>query len=218
MKFFLDTAHLPSLENAVKTGLIDGVTTNPTHLSKEGNAPELVKKIATLLYPRDVSVEVTEETPEAVFNQALAIAALSTNIVVKIPCKTPYLSVIDHLVSEGIPLNITLLFSSVQGLCMAKLGVEYISPFIGRLEDSDGDGIELIRDLKQLMVQYGFNTKILAASIRSVRHVHEVAQAGADYVTLPVGVFEKLLEHPLTDKGIEIFKEDWKKLGLSKFP
>lgn len=219
MKFFLDTAHYEALEQAVKSGLVDGVTTNPTHLSKEkGSATDLVKKIATLLYPRPVSVEVTEKDPQAIYNQAHALAALAPNLVIKIPCHPDYLSIINTLVHDGIALNITLLFSAIQGLAMMKLQVKYISPFIGRLEDSDSNGIHLIKDLKTLQHIYGFKTEILAASLRSVRHVHEAALAGADCATLPVTILNEMLHHPLTDKGIEIFDRDWQTLGIKKFP
>ncbi len=219
MKFFLDTAHYQALQDAKGSGLLDGVTTNPTHLSKEGgNVTELVKKIATLVYPGDVSVEVTEKAPKAVYTQAKEIAALAPNIVVKIPCHTDYVSVIRALVKEGIPLNITLLFSVPQGLCMAKLHVKYISPFIGRLDDIDSDGIQLIKDLRQVLTTYSYETEILAASLRSVRHLHDSALAGADCATLPVNLFQKILEHPLTDKGIALFDHDWQTLGIKKFP
>ncbi len=218
MKFFLDTANLEALTKAKKTGLINGVTTNPTHLSREGESTSLVKKIATLLPKCDISVEVTEKTPEAVYNQAKEIANLAPNIVVKIPCHKDYVPVIHTLVQEGIPLNITLLFSVVQGLCMAKLQVKYISPFIGRLDDIDADGMQLIRDLREVLDNYDYKTELLAASLRSIPHLHEVALAGADIATLPVKLYDKMLDHPLTDKGMKLFDEDWQKLGIKKFP
>ena len=219
MKFFLDTASYSALEKAKKTGLIDGVTTNPTHLSREDESTiVLVKKIAALMYPCDVSVEITEKAPEAVYNQAKEIADLAPNIVVKIPCHKDYLPAIDTLVQEGIPINITLLFSAVQGLCMAKLNVKYISPFIGRLDDIDVDGMQLVRDLQEILSEYNYETKVLAASLRNILHLHDAALAGADIATLPVKLFEQLLDHPLTDKGMRLFDEDWQKLGISKFP
>lgn len=218
MKFFLDTANLEALTKAKKTGLINGVTTNPTHLSREGEGTHLVKQIATLLPDCDISVEVTEKSPEAVYNQAKEIAQLAPNIVVKIPCSKDYVPVIHTLVQEGIPLNITLLFSVVQGLCMAKLQVKYISPFVGRLDDIDADGIQLIRDLREVLDTYDYKTELLAASLRSIPHIRDSALAGADIATLPVKLFEKMLDHPLTDKGIKLFDEDWQKLGIKKFP
>ncbi len=218
MKFFLDTAHYQVLVDAKKTGLIDGVTTNPSHLSKEGKGTQLVTQIAQLLPHCDISVEVTEKTPEAVYNQAKEIAQLAPNIVVKIPCSKPYVPVIHALVQEGIPINVTLVFSVVQGLCMAKLHVKYISPFIGRLDDIDSNGMELIRDLRVVLDTYQYPTQLLAASIRNIPQVHEAALAGADIATLPVEIYEKLLEHPLTDKGMKLFDEDWEKLGIKTFP
>jgi transaldolase len=218
MKFFLDTANFEALNKAKKTGLIQGVTTNPTHLSKEGEGVELVKKIAALLPNCDISVEVTEKTPEAIYNQAKEIANLAPNIVVKIPCYNEYVPVIHTLVQEGIPLNITLLFSVVQGLCMAKLQVKYISPFIGRLDDIDTDGMQLVQDLRTILDTYCFKTQILAASLRSIPDIHQAALAGADIATLPVTIYENMLDHPLTDKGMKLFDQDWQKLGIKKFP
>jgi transaldolase len=218
MKFFLDTAHYESIENALKTGLVDGVTTNPTLLSKEGNDPtELVKKIAAL--PLDaVSVEVTEHEPEKIYKQAHRIADLGSNIVVKVPCAPQYLSVINKLSSEGVPLNITLVFSMLQGLCMARLGVKYVSPFIGRLDDIDSQGIQVLYDLKEIFSTYEFKTKILAASIRTVSHIHAAALAGVDCATVPLTLFELLTAHPLSEKGIALFERDWQKLPISEFP
>ena len=219
MKLFLDTAHVDDILRVKKTGLLDGITTNPTHLSKESkNTTALVKEIATLMYPHDVSVEVTENNPETAYRQAYEISSLAPNIVVKIPCHTSYLTIINRLAQEGIPLNITLLFSAAQGLCMAKLGVKYISPFVGRLEDTDSDGIGLLKDLKNILCAYDFKTQILAASLRSVSHVHQAALSGADVATIPVKIFDQLLEHPLTDAGMHLFAKDWKKLDIKKFP
>lgn len=223
MHIFLDTADLASIEQAIKTGLISGITTNPTLLSKVGcnNSTEMVKllkKICEILDPFDVSIEVTEQEPQAVYEQAKRIADIAPNVVVKIPCSNAYLEVIDKLVQDGIAINITLIFSFVQGLLMCKLGVKYISPFIGRLDDIDTNGLELIEDLKTGIDNYGFETAILAASMRNIRHVHQVALLGADIATIPVDLFEQLLEHPLTANGIKKFESDWKKLGITQFP
>ncbi len=219
MKLFLDTAHVASIEEACLTGLIDGVTTNPTHLSKEGNSPkEVIKAICTLLPEGDISVEVTQTEPEAVYEQAHAIAKIASNVIVKVPCCKLYYPIIRRLVNDDIPVNVTLVFSALQGLMMCKLGVRYISPFVGRLDDIDVDGIAVIHELRGLIDQYGFDTEILAASLRSVRHVHDVAMAGADVATIPMEVFKKMMEHPLTDRGMELFARDWKSLGISQFP
>ena len=219
MKIFLDTAHVDTIKQWSTTGLIDGVTTNPTHLSKEGGDPKkIIREICELLPQGDISVQVTEKSPEAVYQQAKVIAKLAPNIVVKVPCSQEFYPVIKKLVEEGVKINITLLFSLVQGLFMGKLGVLYISPFIGRLEDTDADGIALITDLRQMIDQYGFKTQILAASIRSERHLHDVILAGADAATLPVAVLEKASVHPLTDQGRKLFDADWAKLGIRQFP
>lgn len=219
MKIFLDTAHFLSIEKGHETGLIDGVTTNPTHLSKEsGDIVMLLKKICKLMEPDDVSIEITENEPAAVYKQAREIAALASNVIVKIPCALEFTPVIKQLVKEGVAINITLLFSVNQGLLMSKLGVKYISPFIGRLDDIDAEGITVIQDLKKVFENYYCSTQILAASLRSTIHVTEVALAGADVATIPVPLFESLLNHPLTDRGRKLFDNDWKKLGIKKFP
>ena len=219
MEIFLDTAQVASLKEARLTGLISGVTTNPTLLSKAGgDIGKTVQEICTIMHPFDVSIEVTEKDPEAVYKQAHQIASLAPNVVVKIPCVMMYTPIIQRLVEEGITINITLVFSLVQGLLMAKLGVKYVSPFVGRLDDIDTDGLQLIDELRQVYDIYRFDSKILAASIRSVSHIHHVALAGADVVTIPEKLFFSLLEHPLTEQGIARFDSDWKKLDIKKFP
>lgn len=219
MKIFLDTAHLEDIKKWASTGLIDGVTTNPTHLSNEGNNPKKhIIAISTFLSEGEISVEVTEQDPDAVYKQAKDIAALAPNIVVKIPCHKDYYAVIKRLVQEGVPLNITLVFTLVQGLMMCKLGVRYISPFVGRLDDVGDDGIQLLRDLRAMINEYGYDTAILAASLRNVGHVQGAILAGADVATVSLALFEKMIEHPLTDQGMKIFDADWKKLGIQQFP
>ncbi len=219
MKIFLDTAHLESIEKAKETGLVEGITTNPTHLSKEGGESlVLLKKICRIVYPADVSIEITQKEASAVYNQAHEIYAIAPNVVVKIPCVMNYASLIQKLVLDGVAVNITLVFSANQGFLMSKLGVKYISPFIGRLDDIDADGINLIFDLKRMLTNYNLPTQILAASLRSPLHFHAAALSGADTATVPVHLFESLLNHPLTDQGIELFDRDWKKLGITKFP
>jgi transaldolase len=219
MKIFLDTANTESIQKWAQTGLIDGVTTNPTHLSKEGNNPvEQVLAICDILPDGSISVEVTETEPEQVYLQARKLASLCDNIVVKVPCHAHYYTVIKKLIAEGIPLNITLVFSLSQGLMMAKLGAQYISPFVGRLDDIETDGIELIQHLRHIIDWYDFETEILAASIRDVAHFEQAMLAGADIATVPVEVFEKSLAHQLTDKGMAQFLADWKKLNVNRFP
>lgn len=219
MKLFLDTADYKEIERWLQTGMVDGVTTNPTHLAREGGDPtEKVREICALLDDRDVSVEVTESDPEKVYEQACEIAQLADNVVVKVPCHRDYYGVIERLVAQGIGVNVTLVFSLVQGMMMCKLGVKYISPFIGRLEDNDMNGVELLYDLRDMVDEYQYTTSILAASIRTVDHVHDAIKSGADVATLPASIMEKMTEHVLTDKGMKKFLDDWNKLGVTNFP
>lgn len=219
MKFFLDTADLQSIQKWSATGIIAGVTTNPTHLANAGGEPvQIIKKICAYVPDGSVSVEVTEIDPELVYAQAKAIARLSHQIVVKIPCHVQYYSIIKKLVDEHIPLNVTLVFSLMQGVAMCNLGVDYISPFVGRLDDANVSGVKLVEDLVHMRNLYNYRTKILAASIRSLERLQNVASAGADFATVPSVVLEKALTHPLTDKGMHIFEQDWKKLDITKFP
>lgn len=222
MKIFLDTASLPAIEQWLPSGLIDGITTNPSLLSKLTSEKDTLKQIiidiCTVAKNCDVSVEVTEQSPEKVYAQAKLIAQLAPNVVVKIPCHKQYYPVIKQLSQEKIPLNITLVFSLLQGLMMSKLGVKYISPFVGRLDDIDVDGISVLYELRAMIDQYQFSTEILAASIRDTRHLHCAVQAGADIATIPPSVLEKALTHPLTDAGIAQFNADWAKLPVTQFP
>lgn len=219
MKIFLDTAHIESIEKANASGLIDGITTNPSSLSKEGgDIVAQLRTICKIMAPKDVSIEVTELEPQALYQQAKTIAALASNVVVKIPCHPQFVSVIKKLAEEKVKLNITLVFSLTQAVCMAKLGVKYVSPFVGRLEDHGQNGIQLIEEIVQVFAMQGYQTQVLAASIRDIKQVEGVMLAGADIITLPVKVFDQLLEHELTKQGIELFESDWKKLGIKQFP
>lgn len=165
-----------------------------------------------------MSVEVTEHEAEKVYEQAHKIVRLSSNVVVKIPCHKNYYGIIKQLVAEGVPINITLVFTLAQGLMMCLLGVKYISPFVGRLDDTGTDGIELLYQLRAMVDQYQFSTQILAASIRDVHHLTSAIQAGADVATVPPAVLEKAVTHPLTDSGMAQFNADWAKLGIKRFP
>jgi len=219
VKIFLDTANLDAIKKWADTGLINGVTTNPTHLSKEKNDPKnQVLAICAALPNGEISVEITEKEPEAVYKQARTIAALAKNIVVKVPCHKDYYAVIHRLVKDGVPINVTLVFTLIQGLMMCKLGVKYISPFVGRLDDIDSDGIQLLYDLRDMVDEYDYKTEILAASLRHTQHVHDAIRAGSDVVTVSPAVFEQIIEHPLTNAGIAQFDADWKKLGINVFP
>ncbi len=219
MKLFLDTADIEEIKRWKDTGLIDGVTTNPSHLAQTRENPTLkVREICRLLPKGDISVEVTETKPGAVYKQAKALAKLSKNIVVKIPCHIDYYHVIAKLAKDKIKVNVTLVFTLLQGLMMCKLGVKYISPFIGRWDDIDVDGAQLLCEMRTMIDEYGYQTQLLAASIRHVRHFHDAVLAGADVATLPVSVLQKATHHILTDQGIEKFNQDWRKLKITRFP
>lgn len=213
MKIFLDTANRDMIRKWMPTGIIDGVTTNPSLLSKEGTSTKEVLLDICKMVPGDVSIEVVKKAPQDVYAQAKEIAQLSDNVVVKIPFAFEYLPVIDKLVKEGVKINVTLIFSLLQALLVAKLGVTYISPFIGRWDDIDVNGIELIGKLVHMVGVYGFESEILAASIRHIMHWHEVVLTGADVATVPPKLLDKIMVHPLTQKGIVKFDEDWNKLG-----
>lgn len=217
MKLFLDTANLAEIKRLSQTGLIDGVTTNPSLLSKEGSDPKkIITEICSLVH--EVSVEVTEKEPEAVYKQAKEIAALAKNIVVKIPCHKDYVEVVRRLSHEGAKVNVTLIFTMLQALMMCKAGAYIISPFIGRLDDIDEEGVELLYTIRHMLNAYRFPTLVLAASLRHVRHVHKAVLASADIATIPADLFDKMLAHPLTDAGMKKFDDDWKKLGIRQFP
>jgi transaldolase len=213
MKLFLDTASRELIKDWISTGVIDGVTTNPSLLSKEDpNVKKVLLDICGMV-AGDVSIEVVEKEPEAVYKQALQISKLAKNVVVKIPFAKVYLPVISRLVKEGVKINATLVFSVAQALLLSKLGVKYISPFIGRWDDIDIDGMTLIRDLMIMKENYGFESEILAASIRSVIHLQKSIIMGADVATIPPNLLDKVFKHPLTLQGIEKFDADWNKLG-----
>ncbi|MDR3646250.1 MAG: transaldolase family protein [Candidatus Babeliales bacterium] len=219
MKIFLDTANIAKIKELSQTGLIDGITTNPSLLFKEGgDAKKIILEICSILPDGDISVEITKTNPDDVYKQAKEIAALSKNIIVKIPCHADYYKIINKLVIEEVPVNVTLVFTMLQSLMMAKLGVTYISPFVGRLDDLDVDGNVIISEIREMLDNYNFETELLAASIRTVREFHEAILNGADAVTMPVEIFEKSIKHILTNQGIEKFTEDWKKLGIQQFP
>jgi len=219
MKFFLDTANLETITSWNGTGIIDGVTTNPTLLSKEGSDPkELILKICDTVKQGQISVEVTEQAPNAIYQQAKEIAALSNNIVVKIPCNVDYYATMKKLCTEGVKINATLVFSLPQALAAAKLGATYISPFIGRCDDIGIDGIVLLEEICVAVRGYEFGSEVLAASLRSVAHLHAAIDAGTDIATVPVTVLQKALAHPLLTAGMAQFNSDWQKLGIKQFP
>jgi transaldolase len=219
VKFFLDTADVACLAHWEKTGLIHGVTTNPSNLKKASGDPrQTVKKIIELFQNRDVSVQVTETEPKKVYEQALRIKNLGSNVVVKIPCSIDFFPIIERLSREKTRLNITLVFSPLQATIMANFGVTYVSPFIGRLEDDNQDGILLIAHIKEIYDLHGYKTEILGASLRTVAHAQDAILAGATVVTVPPLLCEQMVNNHLTDQGITQFLCDWNSINVDQFP
>jgi transaldolase len=210
MKFFVDTADLDQIREARDMGILDGVTTNPSLVKEQGNVDfhEHVFQICELV-DGDVSAEVTATDFDGMMEQARTLAQVHENVVVKIPLTKDGIKALRALEEEGIPTNCTLCFSPTQALVAAKAGAGYISPFIGRIDDISSDGIGLIEEIVQIYDNYGMETEILAASIRHPTHVKRAALAGADVATMPFETLEQLLEHPLTDRGLERFLDDW---------
>lgn len=213
MKFFIDTANIDEIREAASLGILDGVTTNPSLIAKEGRDFHSVLREIVSLVNGPISAEVTTKNYEEMLTQGRDLAGLHPNIVVKVPLTREGLKACKMLRSEGINVNVTLCFSASQALLAAKAEASYISPFIGRLDDVSHEGMELIRQIRVIYDNYGFETEILAASIRHPLHVVDAALAGADVATMPFAVVTQLLKHPLTDVGQEKFLADWKKLG-----
>lgn len=211
MKFFVDTANVDAIKEINELGLADGVTTNPTIISREGRDFETVVKEICSIVDGPVSAEVTGTTSEEMIKEARKIATWAKNIVIKIPMTMEGMRAVNLLSKEGIKTNVTLVFSVSQGLMAIKAGATFISPFVGRLEDIGSDPFALIADLRDIIDFYGFDTQIIAASIRNKTHVEKVAKVGAHIATIPEGIFKKMSEHPLTTKGIETFTKDWEK-------
>ena len=209
MKFFLDTANVEEIRRIEKLGLVDGVTTNPTLISKEGRPfKEVIQEIAGFV-DGPVNAEVVGLKAEEMITEARKLAAWGDNIIVKIPMSEEGLEAVHALTKEGIKTNVTLVFSVAQGLMAAKAGASFISPFVGRLDDIGKDGVELVAELKQVMDEYGYKTEIIAESVRHLQHLESIALTGADIATIPGSIFPKLWDHPLTDKGIDGFLKDW---------
>lgn len=209
MKFFLDTANIEEIKRVNDLGLCDGVTTNPSIIKKEGRDFEEVVKEICKLVDGPVSAEVTSYECEGMVEQARALSKWAENIVVKIPMTEEGLKAINILSKEKIKTNCTLIFSVSQGLMAMKAGATYISPFMGRIDDMGESGVKLVSELRDVIDIYGYNSQIIAASIRHIGHLEEAALAGAHIATIPGTLFEKLWSHPLTDAGIESFKKDW---------
>jgi len=209
MKFFLDTANVAEIKKINRLGLVDGITTNPTIISKEGRDFEEVIKEICALVAGPVSAEVTSLDAKGMINEAKEIAHWAENIVVKIPMTEAGLQATSELTKLGIKTNVTLIFSVTQGLLAAKAGATFISPFLGRLDDIGTSGIELVAKLRQVLDTYGFATEIIAASVRHVDHVEKASLVGAHIATIPPALYRALWSHPLTDKGIAQFMKDW---------
>lgn len=217
MKFFVDTANLEEIREANDMGVLDGVTTNPSLVKAEGNVDfhDRVLEICEIV-DGDISAEVTATDFDGMMEEAHTLAQIHDNVVVKIPLIKEGIKALRALDQEGIRTNCTLCFSPTQALLAAKAGADYISPFIGRIDDISSDGMTLIEEIVQIYDNYGFETEVLAASIRHPTHVKRAALAGADVATMPFGTMTKLLDHPLTDRGLERFLDDWKEYQEAK--
>lgn len=213
MKFFVDTAEVADIKELNETGLLDGVTTNPSLIAKSGrDFLEVVKEICDIV-DGPVSAEVAATDYDGMVAEGEHLAKIANNVVIKLPLTMDGLKACKYFTGKGIKTNVTLCFSANQALLAAKAGATYISPFIGRLDDINLDGIQLIEDIRTIYDNYGYETEILAASIRSVNHVSDSALAGADVATIPPSVIRKLAQHPLTDKGLDAFVKDWASTG-----
>lgn len=214
MKFFVDTADIKEIRELAETGLLDGVTTNPSLIAKSGrDFKETIREICAIV-PGPVSAEVAATDSEAMVAEGRELARIAKNVTVKVPLTMDGLKACRTLTSEGTLVNVTLCFSANQALLAAKAGATFVSPFIGRLDDIGLNGMELIREIRQIYDNYqNLSTDILAASIRTVNHVKEAALIGADVATVPPGILKALVKHPLTDAGLEQFLADWAKTG-----
>lgn len=214
MKFFLDTANLDEIRRIASMGILDGVTTNPSLIAKESGKPfeQIIQEICAIV-DGPISAEVISLEAVGMLEEGRKLAKIHRNVVVKVPLTAEGLKAAKAFKAEGIRTNVTLCFSATQALMAAKAGATYVSPFVGRLDDIGLDGMELIREIVAIYENYGYDTQVLAASIRQPRHVTDSALAGAHVATIPTKVFDQMLKHPLTDKGIEGFLADWKKSG-----
>ena len=215
MKFFVDTAEVKDIRELHEAGLVDGVTTNPSLIAKSGrDFKEVIKEICEVT-PGPVSAEVASLDYETMVREGEVLSKIAKNVVIKLPLTLPGLKAARHFKQQGIQTNVTLCFSANQALLAAKAGATYVSPFIGRIDDINADGMELIENIRTIFDNYQFETQILAASIRTPNHVTQAALAGADVATIPTAVIKKLADHPLTNSGIEGFVKDWAGTGQS---
>lgn len=212
MKFFIDTANIKEIKDAADIGVLDGVTTNPTLISREDGEPISIFKSICEIVDGPVNAEVVSLDSEGMVREGRELVKIHKNIVVKIPMTKEGLKAVKQLASEGIRTNVTLVFTAIQALMAARAGASYVSPFVGRLDDISSSGMELIGQIKQIFDNYGIEAEIIVASVRSPMHVLDAALYGAHISTIPFKVIEQLLKHPLTDKGIDSFLADWEKV------
>ena len=214
MKFFVDGADVNEIRELAATGLVDGVTTNPTLISKTGRPiREVIAEICSIV-PGSVSAEVTATDYDGMLREAAVLSAIAKNVTIKVPLTWDGLRACRTLSQKGTQVNVTLCFDSNQALLAAKADATFISPFVGRLDDIGHDGMELVRDIRAIYDNYGFKTEILAASMRTPHHVKQAAMIGADVATMPASLIKSLTKHPLTDSGLAGFLADWKKTGM----
>jgi|GEM_PF-11458 len=212
MKIFLDTANAEEIRKGMSMGLVDGVTTNPTLIAREKKPFDSVVREILAMVPGPVSLEAVSTEREAIVQEGRKLAALAKNVVVKIPVTTEGLAATKQLAQEGIRVNTTLVFTPIQALLAAKAGASYVSPFVGRLDDIGEDGMRVVEDTRKAFQNYGYKTEIIVASVRNPMHVYRAAIIGADVVTMPYQVLEKLISHPKTKEGLQLFAEDWQKV------
>ena len=212
MKLFLDTANLEEIRAIKKWGVLAGLTSNPTLIAKERSDIETHMKALCAEVDGPVSLETTEQTADAIYEQGLQLAQVAPNAVVKVAMTPDGISAGKRLADQGIPVNVTLTFSPAQAILAAEIGATYVSPFLGRLDDVGADGMYVLREICEIYEMQGYDTLVLAASLRHPMHVIEAAKAGADVATMPYSVFTQLVKHPLTDIGLEKFLSDWNKL------
>ncbi|HJR98025.1 MAG TPA: fructose-6-phosphate aldolase [Actinomycetota bacterium] len=209
MRLFLDTADIDEIREINRWGVLSGVTTNPSLVAKEGEEPDLVWKEILETVPGDISLETTEPEADAMYEQGVKLSQMATNAVVKVPMTPDGLAAGKRLVADGIRINVTLVFSPAQAILAAEVGAYIVSPFLGRLDDVGSDGMGMLRAITEIYAVQGYDTNVLAASLRHPMHVVDAAIAGADIATMPHDVFTKLVKHPLTDVGLEKFHADW---------
>jgi len=212
MKFFIDTANIEQIREAASIGVLNGVTTNPTLISKESGKPEDILKEICEIVDGPISAEVVALDWEGMVREGRELVKIHKNIVVKIPITKDGLKAVKALAGENIRTNVTLIFTPLQALLAARAGASFVSPFVGRLDDISSDGMEMVAQIAQIFTNYDISTEIIVASIRHPLHVQDAALMGADIATIPFKVIEQLVKHPLTDKGIDQFLKDWEKV------